>query len=140
MGKCIFCSIVQGDLPSTKIYEDDRVLAFMDVGPIVAGHALVIPKEHHETIEQIPSDLLAQVIRTAQQVARAQLRGLDADGVNIHQANGSVAGQVVPHIHFHIIPRFRGDGHSWNWAAREYDDPNEAEQLASKISGAMEPL
>ena len=140
MSDCVFCSIVAGGIPCTKVWDDDEVLAFMDIGPVVKGHVLVIPKAHHETITTMPASLLAKVITVAQRVAAAQLKGLGADGVNIHQSNGAVAGQVVPHMHFHVIPRFADDGHSWNWAAKSYESGAEASALAASISGALEIL
>lgn len=137
-GGCIFCSIVAGDIPSTKVHEDEDVLAFMDIGPIVKGHALVIPKKHYESIEDIPPALLAKVAVIAQKIACAQVRALDADGVNIHQSNGAAAGQEVPHIHFHVIPRFADDGHSWNWRPKSYSDPHESAELARRIISGLD--
>jgi histidine triad (HIT) family protein len=134
---CIFCKIVANEIPSTRVYEDDDVLAFMDIGPIVKGHTLVIPKRHSDPITETPSALLQKIIVVVQKVARAQVTGLGADGINVTQANGAVAGQVVPHIHFHVIPRFEGDGHRWNWAAKAYDNPEETESYASRIRGAL---
>lgn len=139
-GDCIFCSIVAGGIPSTKVYEDGEILAFMDIAPIVKGHALVIPKSHFESIADIPPELLGKVAVVARRVARAQLSALDADGVNIHQSNGAAAGQEVPHIHFHIIPRYSDDGHSWNWRPKNYSDPGEAEELARRIVSGMEQV
>ena len=112
---CIFCRIVAGSLPCVRLCEDGDVLAFMDIGPIVKGHALVIPKAHRDPITDLSPDLLGRVMAMVQRVAAAQRRGLKADGVNVHQANGAAAGQVVPHVHVHVIPRFNGDGHRWNW-------------------------
>ena len=137
MSDCVFCGIVEGNIPSTKVYEDDDVLAFMDIGPIVKGHVLVIPKQHHESIADTPSDLLAKLIVVVQKIARAQMDGLQAEGVNVHQSNGTVAGQVVPHIHFHLIPRYSEDGHSWNWSAKSYADSGEALALAKRISKGL---
>ncbi len=137
MSDCIFCGIVEGSIPSTKVYEDSDVLAFMDIGPIVKGHVLVIPKPHHESIADTPADLLAKLIVVVKKTARAQLDGLKAEGVNIHQANGAVAGQVVPHIHFHLIPRYSDDGHSWNWRAKSYADSEESAALAACIAEKM---
>ena len=134
---CGFCKIVAGKIPSTKIYEDDAVLAVMDIGPIVKGHVLVIPKAHHDPLTQVPAPLLARVIKVVQRVAAAQLAGLRADGVNVHQANGGAAGQVVPHVHFHVIPRFHSDGHRWNWKAQAYADMAEASALADRIREAL---
>ncbi len=137
MSDCIFCGIVAGRIPCTKVCDDGEVLAFMDIGPVVKGHVLVIPKDHYESIADIPEALLAKVIAVAKRVAAAQLKGLGADGVNIHQSTGAVAGQVVPHIHFHVIPRFADDGHSWNWSAKSYSSSDESTALAAAIEGAM---
>lgn len=135
--ECIFCKIVAGEIPSTRVYEDDETLAFMDIGPVIKGHTLVIPKAHSDPITNTPADVLQKIIVVVQKVARAQIAGLGADGVNVTQANGRVAGQVVPHIHFHVIPRFEGDGHRWNWAAKSYDNPEETESFAARIRDAM---
>ncbi|NLE66087.1 MAG: HIT family protein [Lentisphaerae bacterium] len=135
--ECVFCRIVKGDLPSCKIYEDDDVLAFMDIGPVVKGHSLVIPKAHHNAVTDVPPELLCKVVAVAQKVVRAQMAALDADGVNIHQANGRAAGQVVPHLHFHVIPRFLSDEHSWNWKTRKYSDIPEMQALADRIKSRI---
>lgn len=134
---CIFCKIIAGELPSCKVYEDAHTLAFIDIGPIIKGHTLVIPKEHYNRIADTPPAVLQQLIASVQKVAKAQFTALKADGVNVVQANGRAAGQVVPHIHFHVIPRFDNDGHHWNWAPRSYADPNEMEQIAKRIGKAL---
>ena len=130
---CIFCKIVAGELPSIKIYEDEKVLAFMDIGPIAKGHVLVIPKKHSVMITDTSAEILAEIMAVAKKVAQAQFDGMGADGVNITQANGAVAGQVVDHIHFHVIPRFRGDNVDFNWQARSYSDNEEMADFAEKI-------
>lgn len=135
---CIFCKIVAGTIPCTRVYEDEDVLAFMDIGPIVPGHTLVIPKSHHERLTDLPVTLLGQVMAAAQRVAAAQLAGLGADGVNLHQSNGACAGQVVPHMHVHVIPRFNRDGHRWNWASKAYASPAEMNAQAEAIRAALE--
>ena len=137
MNDCLFCKIAAGDIPAIRIYENDHVLAFMDIGPIVKGHALVIPKANHNLLADTPDDVLAQVIAAVRLVARAQQEGLGADGVNIHQANGAAAGQVVPHLHFHVVHRFKHDGHHWNWTAHPYADRSEAVALADRIQAAL---
>ena len=134
---CIFCKIVAGAIPSTRVYEDARVLAFMDIGPIVKGHVLVIPKEHHDPLTAVPPELLSDMMGVVQKVAAAQVAGLKADGVNVHQANGAAAGQVVPHVHIHVIPRFANDGHRWNWAAGKYASMEEMQGLAAKLKTAL---
>lgn len=134
---CIFCKIIAGEIPSTKIYEDEDTLAFLDISPIVKGHTLVIPKCHHNPITQTPDDVLAKCICVAKKIAQAQTEALGADGVNLHQANGSAAGQVVPHIHFHVIPRFDSDGHHWNWSGKEYNSMNEMAEMGGKLKAEM---
>lgn len=134
---CIFCKIAAGTMPACKIYEDADTLAFMDIGPIVKGHSLVIPKTHHDPLAQTPPEVLHRLITVVQKIARAQIHGLKADGVNIMQANGRAAGQIVPHIHFHVIPRFIQDGHSWNWHPQTYTQPEEMQKTADAIKQAL---
>lgn len=134
---CIFCRIIAGDLPCVKVYEDKDVVAFMDIGPVVKGHTLVAPKIHHENIMTVPVAVLKKAIAAVQKVAQAQENGLKADGVNITQANGKIAGQVVPHIHFHVIPRFTNDGHSWNSPQKKYEGGEEMEKFARAIRKGM---
>lgn len=133
MSDCIFCRIAAKEIPATVVYEDDDVLAFMDIGPIIKGHALVIPKQHHDPVTETPDDILAKLHIVAKRVAQAQMNALGADGVNIMQNNGAAAGQEVPHIHVHVIPRFEGDGHHWNWNPKTYDDFDEMAELAKKL-------
>jgi|APTNR8051073442_1049403.scaffolds.fasta_scaffold01111_4 histidine triad (HIT) family protein len=139
MNDCIFCRIVKGELPCTKVYEDDAVLAFMDIGPIIKGHVLVIPKAHYATLPEVPTELAARVMVVVQKVATALMSALAADGVNVHQSNGACAGQVVPHVHFHVIPRFNDDGHRWNWAAGKYENPAEMAALGQRVRNAFTP-
>ena len=129
----IFEKIVNREIPATIVYEDADTLAFMDIGPIIKGHTLVIPKTCYGTVTETPDEVLSKLMLVAKRIAAAQIKGLGADGVNIMQNNGAVAGQVVPHIHFHVIPRFAGDGHHWNWNAKKYESPAEMEKLAEKI-------
>jgi histidine triad (HIT) family protein len=104
----VFAKILRGELPCVKIYEDDKTLAFMDIMPSVEGHTLVIPKELAETIFDLSADGAAAVIRTAQKVATAVKTAMDSPGVMLFQLNGAEAGQSVPHVHFHILPRKAG--------------------------------
>lgn len=134
---CIFCSIVKGEIPAARIFEDDEVLVFMDIGPIIKGHVLIIPKKHYDPVTETPDDILARLHLTAKKMARAQMNGLGADGVNILQNNGKASGQEVPHIHVHVIPRFNDDGHHWNWNAKKYDDVEEMTRLADKLRGQL---
>ena len=134
---CIFCKIVAGQLPSCKVYEDADTLAFMDIGPIVPGHTLVIPKIHVEALTAAPPTILQKLILVVQNIAQAQFSAFKADGVNVIQANGRAAGQVVPHLHFHVIPRFTTDGHHWNWKPHPYANGTEMGALAEKIKHAL---
>jgi histidine triad (HIT) family protein len=135
MNDCIFCKIIKGDIPSTKIIETDTVFAFLDARPLHAGHTLVIPKEHHESIIDIPTNILQDVIAVAQKVARAIKLSLPADGVNVSQNNGKAAGQVVYHLHFHVIPRYANDGYK-HWS-RENPVGEKDEDIAEKIKKAL---
>lgn len=133
MSDCLFCKIVAKEIPATVVYEDDAVLVFMDIGPIIKGHALVIPKKHFDPITEIPDELLAELHVIAKKIATAQMNAFGADGVNIMQNNGKAAGQEVEHLHVHVIPRFDNDGHHWNWNAKKYDDFAEMNELADKL-------
>ncbi len=130
---CIFCKILKHEIPCTPVYEDEDILAFMDIGPIVKGHTLVIPKKHYATLAETPTDLLAKLIIAVQRVAGAQVNGLRAEGSNIIENNGKCSGQLVEHIHFHVIPRFTNDGHQWNWDAKSYENLDELEKIADSI-------
>ena len=133
MSDCIFCKIVAKEIPATTVYEDDDVLVFMDIGPIIKGHALVISKRHYDPVTDTPDEILGKLHLVAKRIAEAQMNGIGADGVNIVQNNGIAAGQEVPHIHVHVIPRFSNDGHHWNWNAKKYDDFEEMKKLADKL-------
>ena len=107
---CIFCKIVAGELPATKIHEDERTIAFMDIAPWTRGHALVIPKAHSTDLGEISADDLAAVALTAQAIAERQKDKLGAEGVNLLNCYGAAAWQTVFHTHFHVIPRYPDDG------------------------------
>ncbi|ODR79484.1 HIT family hydrolase [Haladaptatus sp. W1] len=107
---CIFCQIVAGDIPSKTVYEDESVLAFLDVNPLAPGHTLVISKDHHETLDDLPDDAAADLFSVLHDLTPAVETAVDADASNVAFNNGEAAGQEVPHVHGHIIPRFDGDG------------------------------
>ena len=136
MSNCIFCQIIEGEIPSTKIYEDDLVLAFMDISPINKGHILVIPKEHHAGSSTIPEDVAGRMFHIGSRIGVALRRGLDYDGFNLHLADGTCAGQVVMHAHLHIVPRGVEDGFHWNWRHLKYGD-GEAQESAEKIKAKL---
>lgn len=107
---CIFCKIVAGDMPAYKIYEDEHVMAFLNIYPSVKGHALVIPKKHGETIFDVDTDVLKHLMRGVEQTTRRLQNVLNPDGFNSGWNHGEQAGQSVPHMHVHIMPRWNGDG------------------------------
>jgi histidine triad (HIT) family protein len=108
---CIFCEIAAGRIPAQVVYQDDQCLAFMDLMPITKGHVLVIPKAHAENIWELSHAAAAAMLPAAQKIAAAlRNSGLPCEGVNLHMANGQVAGQSVFHAHIHVVPRASGDG------------------------------
>ncbi|MEM2956244.1 MAG: HIT family protein [Candidatus Pacearchaeota archaeon] len=135
MEDCIFCKIIKGKIPCKKVYEDNKILAFLDISPINPGHTLVIPKKHFESIERIPESLLCELIKSVQKIAIAVTRAVSTDAFNINLNNGKAAGQLVPHMHFHIIPRFKNDGYE-HWKGSSYKD-KEMEIICEKIKKAL---
>jgi histidine triad (HIT) family protein len=135
MPNCIFCKIVRGELPSIKVYEDADTLAFLTIQPTNAGHTLVIPKEHAATVFEATPELWGKVQETVRKVSHAVEKGTGADGVNINMNNREHAGQVVDHIHIHVIPRFKGD----SLALFPHHDirDDEKEPVAAKIRAAF---
>ncbi|MHC4266137.1 MAG: HIT family protein [Planctomycetota bacterium] len=129
---CIFCKMVDGEIPVTKIYEDDFVLAFLDIGPLSDGHTLLIPKEHVEKVDQCTPDLLGQVASRLGKIARAVCSAVQAADYNVLCNNGKSAGQHVNHLHFHIIPRDSDDDLFPDWPSYKYPD-GKAEEVAKKI-------
>lgn len=105
---CVFCGIVAGAIPSTRVFEDERTYAFMDLAPASEGHLLVVPKAHTKNLLEIPAEDLAAVAATGQRLARHVIETLDADGVNLINSCGEAAWQTVFHFHLHVIPRYAG--------------------------------
>lgn len=134
---CIFCQIVAGEIPSHTVYEDDDVFAFLDANPLSPGHTLVIPKEHHERLNDLPDDVADDLYETLHELIPAVEDAVDAPASNVGFNNGEASGQEVPHVHGHIIPRFEGDGgnpiHAVGGSPPDLDD-DELEQLAEDIS------
>lgn len=136
MSGCIFCKIAKGKLDSAKIYEDDRIFAFLDINPVTRGHCLVIPKNHYENIFDIDSVALQHAVIAAKKIAERMKDSLGADGIRLSQSNGKAAGQVVSHLHIHVIPRYEGDGVSMNMLGVEQPpeaDIDQLKTLAEKI-------
>ncbi len=135
-GDCIFCKMVAGEVPVTKIYEDELVLAFLDIGPISDGHTLVIPKQHFEKLDDCPAEVLGNVASRLGKIASAVTVGMNSDGYNVLCNNGRAAGQLVGHLHFHIIPRNSGDGVFSRWPAYKYQE-GKIEAIAAKIQANL---
>jgi len=133
---CIFCKIIRGEIPSFKVYEDDDILAFLDVNPINKGHTLVIPKHHSRDILETPPQWIAKTFAGAGRVARAVQKTISPDGINILQANGPGAKQSVFHLHVHVIPRAMDDGLTMNWELVP-GDMDELGKLAEKIASRV---
>lgn len=132
MDDCIFCKMVAGEIPVVKVYEDEAVLAFLDIGPISDGHTLVIPKVHCGKVHECDPQVLADVWSRLGRIAGAIARAMKADGYNVLCNNGRAAGQIVDHLHFHIVPRGTGDGVFTQWPAHKYPEGRSAE-IAEKI-------
>lgn len=133
---CIFCKIIAGQIPATRIIEDDCCLAFLDIGPLAEGHVLLIPKSHAQTLDELSADQAAAMLRHLPALVKAVKTATSCQGVNVLQNNGPVAHQVVPHVHFHIIPRNGGDAFDFNWPAGKYP-PGRAAELAAAIRSAL---
>ena len=135
---CLFCKIITGEIPSNKIYEDEAVFAFLDIYPASEGHTLVAPKKHFNTFTEMGTEDVASLFEAAKKVTIAVEKAFSAEGSNIGINNGKVAGQEVPHVHVHIIPRKKGDGgrgiKSIVWTET---DNNNLEEVAEKIRRAL---
>ena len=136
MSDCIFCRIITGDIPSAKVYEDEQVYAFLDIGPLSWGHTLVIPKKHVERITEMSPEETAALARVLPKLAEAVIEATDAQGLNVLQNNGRVSGQAVDHLHVHLIPRHEGDGLGYRWNAKQYPE-GEMDQWHKKVLEAL---
>ncbi|HCU90097.1 MAG TPA: HIT family protein [Gammaproteobacteria bacterium] len=131
----IFAKILRGEIPSSRVYENEHSLAFMDAMPQVPGHTLVIPKYPAENLLDVDPEYLASTIQVTQRIAAAIKVAFDAPGIMVAQLNGSAAGQTVFHLHFHIIPRH--DGIEFKLHARDLEDPSVLEEHAQRIRAAL---
>ena len=135
---CVFCKIIRGEAPSTRLFEDDLVLAFLDIAPVSPGHALIIPKEHHVSITTVPEEYRARMMETAPRLGAALLRAVDGEGFNLLLSNGACAGQVVPHSHLHVIPRKSSDNFSlFPPKTADYKNEEEREAIAEAVRKKM---
>ncbi len=141
MADCLFCKIASGEVPSSKVAEDESHLAFLDIGPLAPGHALLITKKHYERLESVPPEEIGGYAIFLQKCARAVVAATGADGYNILVNGGRAAGQLIPHVHFHIIPRFSGDPlqKAFNHSRGKYPEGKDRE-FAEKIRAEFEKI
>ena len=137
MTDCVFCKIVAGQIPSTKVHEDEHTLAFMDIGQVNPGHVLVAVKKHAANLFELDAEQAAAAARTCHRVARAIREAFAPEGLSVYQANGKAAGQTVYHYHVHLLPRHAGDGMELTWPVK--NPPREtlsgyAERIKAKLA------
>jgi len=133
---CIFCKIIAGKIPCAKIYDQGGLFAFLDIAPVNKGHALVLPKVHYPTLFDLPPDLGRGLVTALSAVGRAVMQATGAAGLNLGMNNFLVAGQLVHHAHFHLIPRHEGDGLRL-WTQHGYESGEEMQKLAQAIKKAI---
>jgi histidine triad (HIT) family protein len=138
MAECPFCKIAKGEIPAFIVYDSKDVMAFLDIKPANPGHVLVIPKEHYQILPQIPEELNSALLQLTKVIAHAQIEALGAQGVEVLQRNGTVAGQLVPHVYIHVIPRFKDDKVVDTWEPVEMKDDQLKEIQRRLIEKAKE--
>jgi len=130
---CVFCKIAKGEIPSDKVYEDNDTFAFLDINPINPGHTLVIPKKHFNNMLDTPPEIFSKVMLIVQRLSKPIIKVTKADGLGIGINNGEAAGQVVNHLHVHIMPRFKDDGYK-SWERTDSIPKQDMKAIAEKIS------
>ena len=132
--KCIFCKIINKAIPNAIIYEDNMFLAFLDKYPINYGHSLLVPKDHFNTILEMPTSLVGEMYSMVPQLSKAIITTIDGNGFNVSQNNGRSANQIIPHVHVHIVPRFSIEKIKGQWPMRKIANIEELKNLAEKIA------
>lgn len=132
MEDCVFCKIIEGKIPSAKVYEDNNTVSFLDIMPANKGHCLVMPKKHYENLIELPDEGVKNLIVSAKIVAKALSLSIGNGSYNLVMNNGKEAGQVVNHAHLHLIPRFKGDRLRIKWSHKKYEG-NGMEEIQEKI-------
>lgn len=132
MKDCIFCKIINKEIPAALLYEDDNAISFLDIMPANKGHCLVVPKKHYRGLLDVPDDDLSGLIKIVKKVGKALSLSIGNGAYNIVMNNGKEAGQLVQHAHIHIIPRFKGDRLRLSWSHKKYGD-KEIEEYQEKI-------
>lgn len=137
--ECIFCKIIDGEIPAVKVLDEELVIAFMDINPSNQGHMLVVPKRHAENIFEIPESDLAATIKAVKRCANAVKEALKAEGITVLQLNGKASDQIIPHIHIHIIPRWENDGLPVSTWEMKQGDMKEIQDIARKVQEHLSP-
>lgn len=137
MDNCIFCKIIKGEIPSAKIYEDDEVLAILDISQATRGHTLVISKEHHPNFLATPKEIMHKVMDVAQRIGQAQMAVLGAKGINVLTNVGEEAGQTIMHYHVHVVPRYTRDTGFQITLKENNSDKNNLPALADQIKSKL---
>lgn len=135
-GKCIFCKIIRGEVPASTVYEDEKVISFLDIMPANKGHCLIVPKTHYPRIEKAPEELLAHMMIVAKKLGKAQSLAMGTKSYNLLLNNGEEAGQVVEHIHLHVIPRFNRKRLKLDWNHLNYKE-GEMSEVKNNIKKFM---
>jgi histidine triad (HIT) family protein len=136
MTECVFCKIIEKEIPANVLYENQKAIAILDINPVSVGHTLIISKGHYENLLDAPVEILKEMIAVSKKVAKALMATTDSAGFNLLQSNNRAAGQVIPHIHFHIIPRKVGDGVGFRWETFKYKE-GQMEEIADKIKKTL---
>ena len=137
MSDCVFCKIVAGQIPSTRVYEDEHALAFMDIGHVNPGHTLVAVKKHAATVFELEEAQAEAIARAVVKISSALKKAFEPEGLSVYQANGKAAGQTVFHYHVHLLPRHAGDGMELTWPVKN-PPRDQLEACAAKIRSALD--
>lgn len=137
MTDCVFCKIVNWETPSQRVYEDDKLIAFLDINPINSGHTLIIPRAHYTNVLDTPAEVWTEMMRLTQKVGAAAMKAMGSDGFNIGVNTGRAAGQLVDHVHVHVIPRLLNDGLK-SWPSRNRYAEGQMGETAKKIRAVLQ--
>jgi diadenosine tetraphosphate (Ap4A) HIT family hydrolase len=141
MKDCVFCAIIRGEAPASRVYEDECALAFMDIRPVDPGHVLIVPRAHVASLAEVDAETGAHLFRVAMLLAPAVRRsGVACQGINLFLADGRAAGQEVLHVHLHIVPRFAGDGFGFQIGPGNFLQPGRStlDGIAERIRAALQ--
>lgn len=134
---CIFCKIVRGEIPAQIVWDSPWAVAFLDINPANPGHTLLVLRDHHSSIVSVPPSLLGAALQELPRLAQAVLSATQAEGLNVLLNNGRVAGQVIDHVHFHLIPRRAGDSVNVRWEPGKYASDSDMQEMADRIREAL---